>query len=90
MGTLVLSTKCFHSPTELGGRLYRDVSHVGHTRRVHDADHVAQPTEAFAAQRRFAGGHPDRGRARVVGVSRKHVRAAARRPRIRVSTQFFR
>lgn len=90
MGTLTLFTKCFHSSAELGGRLYRDVSHMGHTRRVHDADHVAQPTEAFATQRRFAGGHPDRGCARVVGVSRQHVRAASRRPRIRVSTQFFR
>jgi len=30
--------------SELGGGIHRDVSHVGHTRRVHNANHFAQST----------------------------------------------
>lgn len=75
--------------SELGGGLHRDVPHVGHTRRVHDANHFAQPTEAFAAPGRLASGHPDDCRPHIVCVPGQHLRAAPRSPWIRVPAQFF-
>lgn len=76
--------------TELGGSIYRDVSHVGYTRRVYDANHFAQSAEAPAAQRRFASSHPNNSRAHIGRVFSQHLCAAPRSPRIRVPTQFIR
>lgn len=76
--------------SELGGGLYRNVPDVGHTGRVHYADHVAQSAETFAPQRRFAGSHHDHSRAHIGRVPGQHLRAAARNAGIRVPAQFVR
>lgn len=93
IGTVCLkryvNTRCF-AISELGGSVYRDVSHVGNTRRVYDANHFAQSAEAPAAQRRFVSDHPNNSRAHICRIFSHHLCAAPRSPRIRVPTQFIR
>lgn len=76
--------------SELGGSVYRDVSHVGHTRRLHDANHFAQSAEAFTAQRRFVSGHYNDSRAHIGCVFGQHLCTTPRGAWIRVPAQLFR
>lgn len=76
--------------SELGGGFYGNVSHLGHTGRVHDANHVAQPAKAFITQRRVVSGHTNNSRAHIGRIFGQHLCTAPGSTRIRLSAQFFR
>lgn len=80
----------FFSISELGGSVHRDVSHMGHTGRVYNANHFAQSAKAFAAQRRFVSDHSNNSRTHIGRIFSQHVRTSPRSPRIHVPAQFIR
>jgi hypothetical protein len=83
-----LKSVCF-GISELGCSVYRDISHVGNTRRVYNANHFAQSAEAPAAQRRLVSSHSNNSRAHINRVFGQYMCATPRSPWIRVPTQFI-